>query len=183
MATDTVAFLEALVGGPAHLLGCSPGAVTALLVALRQPELVGRLALVSGVFHRDGWLPEAVDPDLEPHPAIVAAYAQPSPDGPGRLPILLEKLRRMDHEEPTLTPSALGAIASRTLVMLGDDDEVRLEHATAMYRAIHDAELAVAPGTSHGLLHEKPALRNAILTEFLSEAAVATIAPVSRAGR
>ena len=40
--------------------------------------------------------------------------------------------------------------------MVGDDDEVRLEHAVAMYRAIGDAELMVVPGTSHGLLVEKP---------------------------
>jgi hypothetical protein len=36
----------------------------------------------------------------------------------------------------------LGGVASRTLVMLGDDDEVTLGHATAMYRGIPDAELA-----------------------------------------
>ncbi len=41
--------------------------------------------------------------------------------------------------------------------MVGDDDEVTLEHAAAMYRGIPTAELAVVPGTSHGLLVEKPA--------------------------
>jgi hypothetical protein len=42
--------------------------------------------------------------------------------------------------------------------MVGDDDEVRLEHALAMYRGIPDAELIVVSGTSHGLLVEKPDL-------------------------
>jgi pimeloyl-ACP methyl ester carboxylesterase len=36
----------------------------------------------------------------------------------------------------------------------------RGQHAIAMYRGLPDAELAVVPGTSHGLLYEKPALCN-----------------------
>jgi pimeloyl-ACP methyl ester carboxylesterase len=66
--------------------------------------------------------------------------------------------------------------------MLGDDDEVTLEHAIEMYRGLPDAELAIVPGTSHGLLHEKPALCNSILVEFLTADAVSTIAPVRRSG-
>jgi pimeloyl-ACP methyl ester carboxylesterase len=53
--------------------------------------------------------------------------------------------------------------------MIGDDDEVRLEHATAMYRSLPNAEFAVVPGTSHGLLVEKPALCNMIITDFLTK--------------
>src|SRR5436189_6470567 len=45
MATDTVAFLEAVVGRPADLVGCSDGAVVALLVARRRPDLVRQLVL------------------------------------------------------------------------------------------------------------------------------------------
>jgi hypothetical protein len=35
-----------------------------------------------------------------------------------------------------LTAEDLGANPCRTLVMLGDDDEVRLEHGIALYRAL-----------------------------------------------
>jgi pimeloyl-ACP methyl ester carboxylesterase len=38
MAQDTIAFLEAVVGGPAHLVGHSDGAVAAMLVAQRRPS-------------------------------------------------------------------------------------------------------------------------------------------------
>jgi hypothetical protein len=44
-----------------------------------------------------------------------------------------------------------------------------------------DAELAVVTGTSHGLLHEKPALCNKIIVDFLVNDPVPTIAPVRRA--
>jgi pimeloyl-ACP methyl ester carboxylesterase len=60
---------------------------------------------------------------------------------------------------------------------------VTLEHAVAMYRALADAELAVVPRTSHGLLHEKPALCNAILVDFLTADPVPTIAPIRRTNR
>src|SRR5258708_23463507 len=44
MADDTVCFLERVVQGSARLLGVSDGAIVALLVALRRPDLVERLA-------------------------------------------------------------------------------------------------------------------------------------------
>jgi len=47
--------------------------------------------------------------------------------------------------------------------MVGDDDEVTLEHAIATYRALPDGELIVVPGTSHGLLVEKPELCNRVI--------------------
>jgi pimeloyl-ACP methyl ester carboxylesterase len=81
MADDTAGFLDAVVSGPAHLVGCSDGATVALLVALRRPDLVRRLVLVAGVFHRDGWVPEAIDPDVAPPEFLAAAYGEVSPDG------------------------------------------------------------------------------------------------------
>jgi pimeloyl-ACP methyl ester carboxylesterase len=53
MVQDTISFLEAVVGEPVHLVGNSGGANVALLVALRRPDLIRRLVLISGVFHRD----------------------------------------------------------------------------------------------------------------------------------
>jgi pimeloyl-ACP methyl ester carboxylesterase len=65
--------------------------------------------------------------------------------------------------------------------MVADDDEVRLEHALQLYRGLPDAELAVVPGTSHGLLVEKPALCNLLIAEFLARDPVPTFAPIRRA--
>jgi pimeloyl-ACP methyl ester carboxylesterase len=68
----------------------------------------------------------------------------------------------------------------RTMVMVADDDEVVLEHAIAMYRELPHAELAVVPGTSHGLLVEKPELCNRLLLDFLCNEPVQTFAPLRR---
>ena len=80
-----------------------------------------------------------------------------------------------------VTTDDLSRIGARTLVMVADDDEVRLEHALELYRSLPDAELAVVPGTSHGLLVEKPALCNLLITEFLAQDPVPTFAPIRRA--
>ena len=53
--------------------------------------------------------------------------------------------------------------------------------ALALYRAIPDAELAVIPGTSHGLLVEKPDLCNSMVIDFLTNDPVPTFAPIRRA--
>jgi pimeloyl-ACP methyl ester carboxylesterase len=94
---------------------------------------------------------------------------------------VVAKLAQMHAREPSMSPTDLSEITARTLVMVGDDDEVRLEHAIQLYRSLPDAELAVVPGTSHGLLVEKPALCNLIITEFLTREPVPTFAPIRRA--
>ena len=180
MAKDTIAFIEGVVGGPAHLVGCSAGATVALLVALRRPDLARRVVLISGVFHRDGWVPGAIDRDQGPPDVLARGYAELSPDGADHFPVVAAKLARMNFEEPTLAAPELSALTRRTLVMNGDDDEVTLEHAVAMYRSIPHAELAVVPGTSHGLLHEKPSLCNTMVVDFLTSDPVPTIVPVRR---
>jgi pimeloyl-ACP methyl ester carboxylesterase len=182
MTQDTIAFLETVVGGPAHLVGCSDGAIVGLLVALARPDLVGRLVLVAGVFHYDGWLPHVIDPSNQPPEFLARLYEEVSPDGAGHYQVVVDKLARMHTQEPTLAPEDLGGVRSRTLIMLGDDDEVRFEHAVAMYRAIDDAELMVVPGTSHGLLVEKPDLCNEVILRFLTTDPVPTMAPIRRAG-
>lgn len=183
MAQDTVAFIESVVGEPAHLVGTSDGAIVGLLAALRRPDLVRRLVFVAGVFHRDGWEPQVIDPDNEPPEFLRRLYGELSPDGIDHYPAMVAKLAKMHQNEPTLTAPDLRALQSRTLVMVGDDDEVTLEHAIDMYRAIPDAELAVVPGTSHGLLVEKPALCNQLILDFLTTDPVPTMAPIRRATR
>jgi pimeloyl-ACP methyl ester carboxylesterase len=183
MAADTVAFLEGVVGGPAHLVGHSAGACLALVVALRRPDLVRRLVVISGVFHWKGWVPSAIDSAAVGAEVLERGYAELSPDGPDHFPVVSGKLARMNQEEPALSAGDLAAMTSRTLVMLGDDDEPVFEHVAAMYEGIPDAELAIVPGTSHGLLHEKPELCNSIIVDFLTTEPVPTLAPLRRAAR
>lgn len=181
MAADAAAFLETVVGSPAHLLGYSDGAVIALLTALRRPDLVDRLVLVAGVFHRDGWLPNVLDADWDDPPEhLYRSYAEISPDGAEHAPVVARKLAQMHADGPSLSVEELSRVAARTLVMVADDDEVSLEHAAALYGGLARGELAVVPGTSHGLLVEKPELCNKIIIDFLATAPIQPVAPIRR---
>ena len=186
LADDIVAFLEAVVGGPADLVGYSDGATTALLVALSRPDLVDRMVLISGQFHHSGLLPDMFGDDPATAAAALAGsrladrYGEVSPDGRDHFVVVAEKVLRMAMTEPALEPERLGAVGARTLVVSGDDDVVALEHTIALYRGIPDAELAVVPGTSHVLIMEKPDRVADLVLDFLLREPVATIAPIRR---
>jgi pimeloyl-ACP methyl ester carboxylesterase len=149
--------------------------------ALGRPDLVRRLVLAAGVFHHDGWAERILDD--EPPEFLRTSYGEVSPDGIGHYDVIAAKLAAMHASQPALTEGDLGRIGCRTLVMVADDDQVRLEHAVAMYRSLPDAELAVVPGTSHGLLVEKPDLCNLLITQFMTQDPVQTFAPIRRAAR
>src|SRR5271166_3980160 len=181
MAQDTIAFIETVIGQPVYLLGVSDGAIVALTVALRRPDRVRRLVFAAGVFHRDGWAEGILDgeaPDF-----FKESYAELSPDGIEHYDAVVAKLDAMHRHEPALMPHELGTITCRTLILVADDDEVRLEHAIEMYRSLPDAELGIVPGTSHGLMVEKPDLCNLIVTEFFTKDPAQTFAPIRRAAR
>src|SRR4051794_2202519 len=183
MAQDTIAFLDAVVGEPAHLVGHSDGAFIAMLVAMRRPDLAKDLVIVSGGFNKSGEAaPEAEFDVAQITQFLGPAYGEVSPDGEEHFPVVAEKVKRMAETEPTLDQSELSAVQCRTLVMFSDDDLMTIEHADATYKAIENAELAIVPGTSHFLIQEKPELCNSIVLDFLLNEPVPTIAAIRRAG-
>ncbi|HEV8666686.1 MAG TPA: alpha/beta hydrolase [Candidatus Paceibacterota bacterium] len=181
MADDTINFIEEVIGKPAKLVGYSDGGVVALLVAQKRPDLVERLVSVASVFHRDGWDGGVLKPGEEPPQFLADSYAQVSPDGKEHYEAVVKKLDDMHYKGPLLTTDDLKKIQTRTLVMVGDDDGVHLEHAIVFYRALPSGELAVVPGTSHGLMPEKPDLCNKIIIDFLTLDPIKTFAPIRRA--
>jgi pimeloyl-ACP methyl ester carboxylesterase len=171
MTADTIAFIETVVGEPAHVLGHSIGAPLALLIALKRPDLLRGLVFSEGVFHFDGWKPGVLDPlPEEVHEFLGGLYGEVSPHGPDHWPDVWARLDHEHHRAPALTTSDLEQIATRSLLMFADNDsEVRVDHVHAMHRALPHAQLAIVPGTGHGLLADKPDLCNRLIIEFLGE--------------
>lgn len=179
MAADTIAFIEKAGGGPVRLAGYSAGAIVALWVAVRRPDLVGRLVLVSGAFDPAGMIvrPQAGGEMPEP---LVAMYAEVSPDGRDHFPVVVRKVAEGINAATGLTAGELGAVTCPALVMAADDDIVTLEHTLALYRGLARGQLAVVPGTSHLLLHEKPDLCAGLIESFLTDEPAPTMMPIAR---
>lgn len=172
MAADTIAFMTALRIGPAHLVGWSDGAFTALLVAMARPDLVKKLAYISDPINHTGISPKframAANPSREHLPPwLEAAYAAVSPDGADHYPIIADKMTALWKQDHAMPVARLRALTMPTLVMIGDDDMHSVAHAAEMLDALRDGQLAVVPGTSHALAMEKPEIVNRILLDFL----------------
>ncbi|MFW5417880.1 alpha/beta fold hydrolase [Nocardiopsis sp. CNT-189] len=180
---DTAAFLEKVAGGPAHLVAYSQGAGLAMHLAVRRPDLVSRLVLVSGAADAEGLLP-GMRPSAEGEPpeVITDMYAEVSPDGREHFPVVVRKTVDLFETQPPVTAGNLASIRARTLVMAGDDDIVRPEHTRFLYESIPGAELAVVPGASHVLFLEKPELCARLVLDFLTADPVPTMMPIRRAG-
>lgn len=178
MAADTVEFLEATGDGPVHLLGHSDGAIVALCTALARPDLVRTLVFAGAVWNHEGWLPGVLDG--EPPAFLGDAYAEVSPDGREHWPVVVGKLSAMHVTEPALTLDDLRGLDVPTLVVVGDDDEVRFDHAIAMYEALPDGEFAVIPRSTHGFPVEKPALFARLIRDFHATDKGNGFAPIRR---
>jgi pimeloyl-ACP methyl ester carboxylesterase len=181
MAEDTIAFLEAVVGEPAHLVGHSDGAFVAMLAGMQRPELVKRLVLISGGFNKKGEAMPDMEWDVDALEQFLgSAYGEVTPDGKEHFRVVAAKIGEMAAVEPNLQASELAKVKARTLVMFSDDDLMTPTHAVEMYEALPNAELAIVPGTSHFLMQEKPQLVNRLVLDFLTNEPVQTVAPIRR---
>jgi pimeloyl-ACP methyl ester carboxylesterase len=148
MTDDTIAFLEAVVGQPADLVGHSDGAFVAMLVAMQRPELVKRLVMVSGGFDKSGEAVPDAGWNLDQQAEFLGpADGEVSPDGVDHFKVVAAKVAEVAAVEPSLQASELAEVTCRSLVAFADDDLVALTHAVETFEALADAELAVVPGT------------------------------------
>ncbi|MGZ3103212.1 alpha/beta fold hydrolase [Streptomyces sp. H72] len=187
MADDTVDFLETVVGEPAHLVGWSDGGVVALLVALARPDLVRKAVVIGANFRpapecfAEPAMLDAMTPDGEDLAFFRELYEAVTPDGADHWPVVAAKVVDMWRTQPTLSPEDLARIEAPTLVVVGDDDLVTLEHTVALYRAVPGSQLAVVPGASHVVPLEKPDAVKRLVLDHLAQDAVETLMPVRRA--
>ncbi|MEU5522782.1 alpha/beta hydrolase [Streptomyces sp. NPDC047860] len=187
MADDTVAFVETVVGRPAHLLGWSDGGIVALLVALARPDLVRKVVVMGANFRpspecfAEPAMLDAMTPESAELAFFRELYEAATPDGAGHWPVVAAKMADLWRTQPNLTTEDLARVQAPILVLVGDDDLIALEHTIALYRALPDGRLAVVPGASHLAPLEKPALVNGLILDHLEQDAVQTMMPVRRA--
>jgi len=166
-AQEAIAYLDDVVKEPAHLIGYSDGGIIALLVAIARPDLVKSIVAIGANFHYSAPLSDFEEAFVSEEDQ--AEYNLISPDAPGTL---LEKIIRMNQiwkTEPDISVDDIASIQCPVLVMAGDDDVIKHDHTIALFEALPLGQLAIIPGTSHGLIKEKPALAMAVIMQFLED--------------
>jgi pimeloyl-ACP methyl ester carboxylesterase len=187
LAQDTIGFMQEKVRGRADLVGWSGGGNVGLIVAMKRPDLVRKLVLISANFDVSGNEPAAfagfasMTADGPESAFARSQYESTSPDGPEHWPAAFEKIKQMGMTDPTIEPKELGAVVAPTLVVAADDDVIRLEHTIELYRSIPNSQLAIVPGSSHALTLEKPDVINRLILDFLKSDPAPTLMPVRRA--
>src|SRR5438477_10886179 len=91
MADDTIAFIDALGIGPAHVVGWSDGANVGMITAMRRPDLVHKLVLIGTAVNISGckpWVQAMTEHMTVDHlpPMLLDEYAALSPDGRDHFP-------------------------------------------------------------------------------------------------
>jgi pimeloyl-ACP methyl ester carboxylesterase len=152
-ADDAAALLQHLKIEKADFFGYSNGGNIALQIAIRHPKLVHKLVVASAMFKRDGLYPEFWESmkhaTLQSMPMeLQDAYRKVAPH-PEQLPMFHDKSVKRMLEFKDMRSEDIQSINVPTMVMIGDADIVRPEHAVEMLRLLPHAQLAVLPGTDH----------------------------------
>lgn len=181
-ADDVAALLNQLEIKKADFMGFSNGGTTCLQIAIRHPGLVNRLVLVAALYKREGMqagffegmeqvslenMPQPLkDEFLEVNPAREALQAMFDRD----------KARVLAFKD--IPEASIQAIQAPALVINGDADVVRTEHALELSRTLPQGRLAILPGVHGQCIGEIcspdqnsriPLLTVAMINEFLAE--------------
>ncbi len=183
MADDISALIQRLGFERADVMGYSLGGGVALQTAIRHPQVVRKLVVVSTPCKRDGWYPEVLR-GMESMNAEVGrtwtgspmyqAYASIAPR-PEDWPALVGKMGQLLSQEYDWS-EAVARLRLPVMIVVGDADSVRPAHAVAFFELLggglrdanwdgsgmSNARLAVLPGMTHYNIFASPVLASTI---------------------
>jgi pimeloyl-ACP methyl ester carboxylesterase len=183
MADDVAALMHEIGIEKADIFGYSIGGAIALQMAIRHPEMVDKLIAASVSYKTEGMYPEVlagletITPEVFAGSPYEAEYLRLAPH-PEDFPKLVEKLLELDNKIQNWPAEDIQGISAPTLLIVGDSDIVRPEHAVEMFKllgggvpadlvGLPNAQLAILPGTSHVTLIDRVELLNAMIVAFL----------------
>jgi pimeloyl-ACP methyl ester carboxylesterase len=183
MADDVAGLLSEIDVEQADVFGVSMGGGVALQVAIRHPEVVRKLIVVSAAYNSDGFQPGHLDlvkiltPEVFAGSPVETDYLRLAPK-PENFPTLVEKVGELTTRPLNWPPEDIQAIKAPAQLIFGDSDALTLEHAVDMFhllgggvngdlQGLPTVRLAILPATTHlGVLTRVDWL-DTIINEFL----------------
>ena len=152
-ADDVAELLRQLHIGKADIFGFSNGASTTLEMAIRHPEMVNKIIVASTMYKKAGAFPEFWDmmahPKFEDMPQpLKDAYLEINPSKDALYTMYKRDVARMQSFKDIKEEDIKG-IKAPALIVVGNNDVPRPEHAVEMYRQMQHAKLVILPG-GHG---------------------------------
>lgn len=165
MADDYAALLTELKVDSANVIGWSDGGINGLLLAIRHPEKVKKLAVTGANLQPDTTaVPQEIWDLFKPDYDKMRAKANKTKDDQKKW-----KLLRLLTEQPHILTSDLGKIACPTLVIGGDHDVIREEHTMQIYHSIPKAYLWILPNSGHSTPVVYSEIFNTTVQDFFSK--------------
>ncbi|MCE9599448.1 MAG: alpha/beta hydrolase [Spirochaetia bacterium] len=180
-ADDVAALLKLLKIEKADIFGFSNGASVAMQVAIKHRSLVRKLVFASAATRRDGAHPllwrfiEESTLSNMPQP-LKDAFLKVNPD-PEKLRVMFEKDRERMLNFKDVPDADVKSIQASTLILIGDKDIVKPEHAVELTRLIPKSRLLILPAGHGDYLGEAvtttrktnyPELTVGLIEEFLN---------------
>jgi pimeloyl-ACP methyl ester carboxylesterase len=164
-ADDAAALLRALEVERADVMGYSQGGGVALQLAIRHSSLVSKLISMSATFRKDGWYPsvfeaiEGLSAAAFAGTTVERAFTHHTPDVDA-FEVYIEKMKTLNINDQDISEAEMRSISAKTMVIVGDADGVRPEHALEMFRLRGGGDEGAA---ASGTLQEVPAARLVVL--------------------
>lgn len=194
-ADDAAALLRTLGVERAAVMGYSQGGGVALQLAIRHPSLVDKLVCMSATYRKDGWYPSVFEAigrltgDMFTGTPVETAFKEHTPDA-AAFAAYVEKMKVLNIDDQDISDDQLRSIKARTMVIAGDADGVRPEHALAMFKLrgggdeeaaasgflsqVPPARLVILPATSHVGISGESAVLAPMVSAFLDDAPPST---------
>lgn len=183
MADDVAGLLGYLGVASVDTFGYSLGGNTAWQVAIRHPQLVRKVVALSTNYRRDAWPEEvytviaALTPEMLAGSPWHEAYLRVAPN-PENFATLMDKIIDLDLSFVGWSDEDMASVKGPALIIIGDSDHVRLEHAVHMFRLLGGgvpgdltglpaSQLAVLPATTHVGAGQRTEQLLAIIPPFL----------------
>ena len=163
MADDFNDLLDYLHLDSCFVLGWSDGGINGLLLAIRHPSKVKKLAITGANLWPDSTAINAAD----------YTWGMDFYDRLGKEPqtpdiVNTRKLIKLDCFQPQITLGQLGQIKCPSLVIGGDHDIILTQHTMLIAQSIPGAFLWILPNSSHSTLIDYMDRFNEVVGEFFS---------------